>query len=182
MTPWSTSVAKGLSSAYAPIGAVLLSGDAARVVEESGRFLHGFTYSGHPLAVAIAMKTLDIYERDDVPGHVRRLAPHFARRLDRLAGGSPIVGVTRSMGLFGAFDVLASPGTRAMFDEALQVGTMVRRFALEEGVIVRDIGCTIALCPPLVISEEEIDLLFDGLERALVRALDRLAREKALAA
>lgn len=181
MAPASTTVAKGLSSAYAPIAACLISEPVAQVLRDNGAFWHGFTYSGHPLPVAIALKTLEIYERDDVFGHVRRVAPLFERRM-RALEASPIVGIPRARGLFGGFDIFADPASRRAFDAKLQVGTAMRHFAREEGVLVRNIGEIIALCPPLVITEEEIGVLFDGVERALARTVDWLARERLLPA
>jgi len=170
MQPDSISVAKALSSAYVPISAVMIPEHMYQAaLEESrkiGTFGHGFTYSGHPVAAAVALKTLEIYERDDIVGKVRRVSPAFVRRLTALAD-HPLVGETRGMGLIGGIELVADKQTKRSFDPKALVATKCTAFAHEEGLIVRAIGDTVAVCPPLVITEDEIGELFDRLERAL---------------
>jgi 4-aminobutyrate--pyruvate transaminase len=180
------SIAKALSSAYLPISAVLLSPELSDIVEQEsgkiGTFGHGFTYSGHPVSAAVALKTIEIYERRDLVGHVRAVAPHFQKRLKALAD-HPLVGEATGIGLIGAIELVADKKTKANFDGTKQVGATCARIAEEEGLIVRALlGDRIAMCPPLVITEAEITELFDRLERALARVLDWATKEKLLAA
>ncbi|HVY56534.1 MAG TPA: aspartate aminotransferase family protein [Xanthobacteraceae bacterium] len=183
--PHSISIAKALSSAYLPIAGVMVPETMYQaMLEESrriGTFGHGFTYSGHPVAAAVALKTLEIYARERIVEQVAAKAPLFQKRLKAL-GGHPLVGEARGLGLIGAVELVADKTTRRPFDPPLAVGPTCVRLAQEEGLIVRVIaGDTISLCPPLVISPQEIDELFDRLGRALDRTLDWATREKLMA-
>jgi 4-aminobutyrate---pyruvate transaminase len=180
--PQSMSIAKALSSAYLPISAVMLSPELSEIIEEEsgkiGTFGHGFTYSGHPVAAAVALKTLEIYQSRDVVGHVRHVAPAFQRRLRALAD-HPLVGEAIGVGLIGALELVADKATKKSFEPAKQVAAMVGRLCEAEGLIVRPLlGDRIALCPPLVINESEIGELFDRLGRALAKCLDWVTKEK----
>jgi len=180
--PESMTVAKALSSAYLPISAVILSPELSDIIEQEsgkiGTFGHGFTYTGHPVAAAVALKTIEIYQARDIVGHVRDVTPKFAKRLGALAD-HPMVGEAVSVGLIGAVELVADKATKKSFDPAKQVAATVNAFALEEGLIVRPLlGDRIAFCPPLVIDEAEIDELFDRFERALKKGLDWATREK----
>ena len=182
-TPDSMSLAKALSSAYIPISAVLLSPEMTGIVEDEARKLgtlgHGFTYSAHPVASAVALKTIEIYERRDIVGHVRRLAPLFAARFARLAE-HPLVGDAQSVGLIGGIELVADKKTKASFDRHAKVGLACGRFCERAGLIVRPLlNDRIAVCPPLVITESEVNELFDRFERGLARTLD-WARAEAL--
>ncbi len=136
-----------------------------------GSFGHGYTYSGHPLACAVALETLRIYEADDVIGHVRRVAPrlqHGLRRFD----GHPIVGDVRGLGLIGAIELAEDPATRKPFDPQRGVGAYFVRRAQAHGLIVRVLGGdVIAFSPPLIISEAEIDVMLECAGRALADTL-----------
>jgi len=179
--PQSMTVAKALSSAYLPISAVLLSPELCETIEaESGRigvFGHGFTYSGHPVACAVALKTIEIFQERDVVGHVRHVAPRFLERLARLAD-HPLIGEARGIGLIGGIEIVADKKTKQNFEPAKTAAAQIAKLVEEEGVICRPlVGDRIALCPPLVIEEAEIDELFDRFERGLVKALDWAKRE-----
>lgn len=140
-----------------------------------GAFRHGFTYSGHPLSSAIALKAIEIYQSRDIVGNVRKVMPRFAARLARLSR-SPLVYNIRSRGLIGAFDLAQGP--RRPFEPCGLSSTFLRQALVRRGVIVRNLGFdTIALAPPMIISEAEIDLLFDRIEEALRDTADYLTRE-----
>ena len=180
--PQSMTIAKQLSSAYLPISAVVLSPELTDIIEqESGRigtFGHGYTYSGHPVASAVALKTIEIYQSRDIVGHVRDVAPLFLKRLKALED-HPLVGEAVGVGLIGAVELVADKKTKKNFDPAKQVAATVNAFALEEGLIVRPLlSDRIAFCPPLVIDEAELGEMFDRFERALAKGLDWATREK----
>ena len=184
--PHSMSLAKALSSAYQPISAVLLSPELSEIiVEETGRigtFGHGFTYGGHPVAAAVALKTIEIYLARNILGHVRSVAPLFQKRL-RALSAHPLVGEAVGIGLIGAIELSANKGRKQRFEPTKQVGAQMGRFCEAEGLIVRSfLDDRIAFCPPLVINEAEIGELFDRFERALAKGLDWAAKEKLLAA
>jgi 4-aminobutyrate---pyruvate transaminase len=175
------SVAKALSSAYLPIAAAMIPEVMYQtMVDESrkiGGFHHGFTYGGHPVAAAVAIKTMEIYVRDRVIVAAARKAPKFQVRL-RALGDHALVGEARGLGLIGGLELVASKASRRSFEPAKGVAARCVRFAEDEGLIVRAvIGDVITLSPPLVISEGEIDELFDRLGRALDRTLDWAKRE-----
>jgi len=184
--PDSMSIAKALSSAYLPISAVLLSPELSDIVEQEsgkiGTFGHGFTYTGHPVAAAVALKTIEIYQRRDLVGHVRHVAPVFLKRLAKL-GEHPLVGEAAGVGLIGAIELVANKKTKQNFEPAKQAGVTLMNFCQDEGLIVRALlGDRVALCPPLVITQDEINDLFDRLERALAKSLDWATKEKLIAA
>lgn len=178
--PDSISIAKALTSAYAPLSAVTVSEDVYQaMLDESrkiGTFGHGYTYSGHPVSAAVGLKAIEIYERDNIVGHVRRVAPVFAKHFAALAD-HPLVGNARCVGLIGAVEVVADKATKRAFLPAQAVGAAVARFAEAEGLICRAMGDAVALCPPLIITADEVDDVFGKLTRALDKAESWVAKE-----
>ena len=169
--PSSITMAKAITSAYVPMGALTMSEQVYQaLVEASGKhgvFAHGFTYSGHPLACAVALKTIEIYERIKIVEHVQRVAPIFQMRLKALAD-HPLVGEARGVGLIGGLELVKDKRSKHSFDSKLGVGAKAARLAEEEGVLCRAVGGdTLALCPPLVIDGAEINAMFDCVARAL---------------
>ena len=147
-----------------------------------GTFGHGFTYSGHPVAAAVALKTLEIYARDRIVDKVVALAPQFRDGLRRL-GEHPLVGEARGLGLIGGIELVAEKRTKRSFDPKLGVAARCVAAAQAEGLIVRYLaGDTVSLCPPLIISPQELGLLFERLARALDRTLAWAKNEHLVAA
>ncbi|MFN7175253.1 MAG: aminotransferase [Thermaurantiacus sp.] len=152
--------AKMLTSAYQPLSAVLVTDDVyAAVAGESGRrgsFGHGFTYSAHPVACAVAREVLAIYAERNILGHVQKVGPRFQRRL-ALLGQHPLIREARGLGLIGGLE-MRDPKDAPRLEAA----------ARAHGLLVRAVGGdTVAICPPLVITEPEADALFDRLQAAL---------------
>jgi len=167
-------VAKALSGAYLPISATLVG---ARFYEglvagstRNGTFSHGVTYAGHPVAAAVAVEALKLYQERDLMAHVRAVSPHFLQRL-RAMEAHPMVHATRGTGLIGAMELVQDKATRKTFDPASGIVQRVQSALLESGVICRPLRDTMAVCPPLIIDEAQIDELFDGITRALDLAL-----------
>ena len=175
MTPDIMTMAKALSSAYLPIGAVLINQKVYEAIRDnSGRigiFGHGFTYSGHPVAAAVALEALNIYAERDILGHVRRVSPAMQQALRRFAD-HPLVGEVRGVGLMGALELVQDRRTRQPFDPAHAVGQQAIRLARRHGLITRALGDSVAFSPPLIISEAEIGELFARFGRALDDTLD----------
>jgi 4-aminobutyrate--pyruvate transaminase len=184
MKPHTLSAAKALSSAYLPISAVLvpefLYEPMIAVSGEVGLFGHGFTYSGHPVAAAVALRVLNIYEERKLYEHVRNIAPQFQAALQSLAS-HPLVGDTRGIGLLGACELVRDKTTKAAFDAKLAVGAKAMHFCQEHGLIVRAIGDVVALCPPYIVTSAHIDEIFTKLRRGLDDTLAWAQREKLLA-
>jgi 4-aminobutyrate--pyruvate transaminase len=179
--PDAITIAKALSSAYVPIGAVMIPGLMySALVEESrkiGTFGHGYTYSGHPVAAAVAVKTLEIYARDRIIEQAAAKAPQFQAHLRELAE-HPLVGHARGLCLIGGLELVADKTSKQSFEPSAGMAARAVRFAEQEGLIVRALaGDVVSVCPPLVISTEEIDELFARLWRALDRTLDWALRE-----
>jgi 4-aminobutyrate--pyruvate transaminase len=175
--------AKALSSGYLPIGAVMISSkiyDAlARQSEKIGVFSHGFTYSGHPVTSAVALETLKIYEETGILSHIRRVAPRMQAGLRRFSE-HPLVGEVRGIGLIAAIELVADKAKKTPFDPAAGVGAFLNKRAHHHGIIIRALGDSIAFCPPLIIQEHEIDLMFERFGRALDDTT-AMVRERGLA-
>lgn len=163
--------AKQLSSAYLPIGAVLVSDALYEVFEQYadklGVFGTGTTYGGHPVSAAVALETLNIYESDDIFSQVRQRSPHFAERVQALQN-HPLVGHARSVGLIGAVELVADKGSKEQFPPADKMAAQVMAAARKHNLILRAVpGDTVAFCPPLIINDEQIDEMFDAVTDAL---------------
>ncbi|MCS6877524.1 MAG: aminotransferase [Geminicoccaceae bacterium] len=171
--------AKQLSAAYVPIAAVLMSRDFYEVIADQSARLGtlglGYTYSGHPVAAAVALATLDIYETDRILDHVRAVAPRFQARLARLAD-HPLVGEARGIGLIGGLEIVEDKRSKRQFPQEAKAAVRIVGKILEQGLILRPLpGDVIGICPPLIVTESEIDELFDRLERGLDAALPAMA-------
>ncbi|ALM52947.1 aspartate aminotransferase family protein [Halomonas huangheensis] len=171
-------IAKGLSSGYLPIGGVLV-GDrvASTLIDEGGEFYHGFTYSGHPTCAAVALKNLQLMEQEGVVEHVRDVAgPHLARRWKELEQ-HPLIGEARSLGLIGALEIVADKASGKRFDKTLAVGNLCRDICFETGLVMRSVGDTMVISPPLVITTEQVDELVRLAHAALDETMRRLEQQ-----
>jgi 4-aminobutyrate--pyruvate transaminase len=170
-------VSKQLSSSYLPISALIMNEAVyAPIADEShriGTLGMGFTGGGHPVAAAVALETLAIIEERDLVGHVRAVGPRMQGRLRELAG-HPLVGEARGIGLIGALELVTDKAAKKGLEKPGQLGAFVNRFVQENGVISRNMGDTLGFCPPLIITEAEIDQLFDRVKTALDRAAQAL--------
>ncbi|KQP61008.1 aminotransferase [Methylobacterium sp. Leaf108] len=181
MRPDTLSFAKAVTSGYMPLGGISIDEPLYRLmVSQSaklGTFGHGTTYSGHPVACAVALKTIAILKRDRIVEGVAQKAPQFQARLSALAD-HPIVGEARGIGLIGGVEIVADKRSKRQYEPKAGVAARCVAFAQAEGLIVRFLaGDRVAVCPPLVISREEIDTLFDRLTRALDRTEAWIATE-----
>ena len=171
MRPHTVSCAKALSSAYMPISAVLIPEEMYQAMLDQSRaigtFGHGFTYSAHPVAAAVANETLKIYEERNIIAYVRQIMPVFQKRLRALAS-HPLIGEADGVGLIGAVEIVSDKAAKKNFPAEKMVAAACTRFAEEEGLLVRALlGDRVAFCPPLVITEAEIGEMFDRFTRAL---------------
>ena len=161
--------AKQLSSAYFPISATVISGEMYEALVEPsaklGMFGHGYTYSGHPVGCAVALKALEIYERDDIYARAAEVGKYLQRRL-REFEDHEIVGNVRGKGLIAGVEIVADKTTREPFDPSA-VGYL-QQACQDNGLIGRAVaGTTLAICPPLIISQGQVDELIDSLGRGL---------------
>jgi 4-aminobutyrate--pyruvate transaminase len=171
ITPDIITCAKALSGGYIPISAILVSEPVWQAMlqqsERLGIFGHGFTYSGHPVAAAVALEALAIYRERDIVGHVRAMAPALQQGLRDLAH-HPLVGEARGIGLVGALELVADTDSRRAFPAEAGIGATCVKRAQAHGLIVRALaGDVIAVSPPLIIGEADIARLLQRLRCAL---------------
>ncbi len=162
------SIAKGMTSGYLPMGGVLVGDRVADIVINEGEeFFHGFTYSGHPTCCAVALANISLLKRDRLIEKVRdETGPYLSERWAALAD-HPLVGETRSRGLVGALELVRDKATRERFAPLGRVGTVCRDLCVENGLVMRAVGDTMIISPPLVIDKSQIDELVDLARRSL---------------
>ena len=170
MKPHTISVAKQLTAAYAPLSALLIPPFLHEALEAEsakiGTFGHGFTYGGHPLGCALGVKAVEIYQKRNILDHVRELIPLFERRVAAI-GEHPLVGEARGKGFVAGIELVSDKALKTPFDPGAGVAAKCVAFLQERGAILRPIGDVIAICPPMIIDEGELNELFDRLEKAL---------------
>ncbi|HPY41183.1 MAG TPA: aspartate aminotransferase family protein [Thiolinea sp.] len=155
-------IAKGLTAGYIPMGGVMVSDRVFDVVANHGEFYHGYTYSGHPVACAAALATLAILEGENLPGRVKSdIGPYMQERWLKL-GEHPLIGEARMAGLVGGIELTPNKAKRAPFQaEKGTVGLMCRENSFKNGLVMRHVGDTMIISPPLVISHSEVDELIE---------------------
>ena len=161
-------IAKGLSSGYLPIGGVMVSDNVSDVLIGQGEdFNHGFTYSGHPVCAAVALENIRILQDEKLVEKVdKETAPYLKNRWEALAD-HPLVGEARSIGLMGALELVSDKQSRAPFGKEGKAGEICRDFCFENGLVMRAVGDTMIISPPLIISTTQIDELLELAQRCL---------------
>ncbi len=164
-------MAKGLSSGYQPISAISLGsrmGDT--ILSANEELVHGFTYSGHPVASAVALKNLEVMEREKLVERVKNtIGPYFQRRLRETFADHPLVGEVRGLGLLAAIELVPEKPKRKFFSRDMDVGTHCRNYCFQSGLVMRAIRDTMVLAPPLIVRESEV-------EEILAKAKDAIDR------
>ncbi len=173
MRPDTMTMAKALSSAYQPISAVAVPPFMFDAIEEAaggvGLFAHGLTYAGHPVAAAVALRNLELMEERGIMAHAARMGEILQARLKPLAE-HPLVGNLRGIGLIAGLELVADKATKRAFPPSDKMAFKLAAACLAEGLVVRALpGDTIAICPPLIITEDQIDELVEKLGRGLDR-------------
>lgn len=168
--------AKGLTSGYLPLGACLISDRILEPITGEGQegvmFSNGYTYSGHPVSCAAALKNIEIMEREGILQHVRDVSPYFLERLNSLRA-SPIVADTRGVGLVGCVEGRLTAGDESRLALDQKFGSRIDEKCEELGLIVRPLLNMCVFSPPLIITRRQIDDMFD----ILAKAIDILAKE-----
>lgn len=167
--------AKALTSGYQPLSALLV-GDriASTLVDKGGEFYHGYTYSGHPVACAVALKNLEIIEREGLVERVKNeTGPYFAQMLKERIAGHGLVGEVRSVGLMGAIEIVRDKATKERFSPGGSAAVVVRDHAIANGMMMRATGDSMILSPPLIWTRATIDMAGDR----IVKALDLAERD-----
>jgi len=155
-------IAKGLSSGYLPIGGLMVGDRVTEtVINKGGDFNHGFTYSGHPAACAVALENIRILKDEKIIEKAKNeLSPYLQKKWLAL-GDHPMVGEARGVGMVGALELVKDKNTKTSYPSDQNVGTICRDFCFNNGLIMRAVGDAMIICPPLVISHSEINELID---------------------
>ena len=169
---------KNLTAGFFPMGAVILGGDLARRVEAAveaiEEFPHGFTASGHPVGCAIALKAIDVVMNEGLADNVNRLAPRFEDGLKRLAEKANI-GEYRGVGFMWALEAVRDKATKTPFEGNLSVSERIANTCTDLGLICRPLGQSVVLCPPFILTEGQMDEMFEKLETALDKVFAEVA-------
>ncbi|MDP2743225.1 MAG: aspartate aminotransferase family protein, partial [Hydrogenophaga sp.] len=167
--------AKGVTSGYIPLGGVMVGDRVAKVlIEQGGEFNHGYTYSGHPVACAVALANLELMERENLPGRVKNdIGPYLAERFAEL-NDHPLVGAAETCGFVAGLVIAKNKETREMFDPALSVGMICRGHCFKNGLIMRAVGDRMIISPPLVMTREQIDEMMGLIRLCLDATLNDL--------
>ena len=167
--------AKGVTSGYIPLGGVVISKRVAKVlIEQGGDFNHGYTYSGHPVACAVALANIDILEHEGLVDKVRNeTGPYLAQRFSELSQ-HPLVGSAETCGLVAGLALMKDKAKHVAFDESLGVGMMCRNHCFSSGLIMRAVGDRMIIAPPLVITKAQIDDMINLIKKCLDATLDEL--------
>lgn len=165
------SIAKGITSGYVPLGAVGVSDTIYRqMIEPDQMFMHGFTYAGHPVACAVALRNIRIIEEEDVTSNAREVGAYLLDRLQEIAP-HPHVGEVRGKGMMLMVELVADKRSKAKFDPSLNIGGKMQAATRERGIIVRCSNDGIAIAPPLILTHDEADRIAQAIQRAVIDVL-----------
>ncbi|MDO6563392.1 aminotransferase [Amphritea sp. 1_MG-2023] len=170
--------AKGLTSGYMPLGACILSDKIWDVIAEEGKgrcFVHGFTYSGHPVACAAALKNIEIIERENILSHVEEVGTYFMEQLKTLSD-LPIVGEVRGSHFMACVEFVASQETKALFPEELNIGGIVHEHAQKRGLIVRPTVHLNIMSPSLILTHDQVDEIVSTLRLSIADTVEDLEK------
>ena len=176
MVPDIITCAKGLSSGYLPLGATLYSDEIHSVISESGKnrcFTNGYTYSGHPVCCAAALKNIEIMEREDMFTHAKEVGDYFGEQLHTLLD-LPIVGEVRGYRLMQCVEFVANKETKEIFPEEMDIGKIISDIADSKGLMVRPIVHLNVMSPPLIITKEQVDFVVSTLRESIVESMDKI--------
>jgi putrescine aminotransferase len=177
------STAKGLTSGYLPMSATLLRDELAELlIAKGGEWVHGFTYSGHPVCAAVALRNLELIRDTGLVERVRdEIGPSFQRRLAELTA-HPLVGEARGVGMVAALELVRDKATRERYPDELRIAVRVREACFRRGLIIRAARNCMMMAPPLVMSEAEADEMVGIIAEALDEALEGLPESVSAAA
>ena len=167
--------AKAVTSGYIPLGGVMVGDRVAKVlIEQGGEFQHGYTYSGHPVACAVALANLDLMERENLPGRVRGdIGPYLARAFKQL-NEHPLVGAAESCGFMAGLVMVKNKATKEAFNPSLEVGMRCRSHCFKNGLVMRAVGDRMIIAPPLIMTHAQIDEMMALIRRCLDSTLAEL--------
>jgi len=172
------SMAKGLSSGYLPISAVAVGDRVAKALDEMGEdFNHGFTYSGHPAAAAVALANIELMKKENIVEYVANdIGPYLQNKLRETLEDHPLVGHINGVGLIAGFALVKDKATKELFPSDIDVGYICREHCFNNGLIIRAVGSRMVMSPPLVITHAEVDELCEKAKLCLDLTLESLSQ------
>lgn len=180
-TPDIITCAKGLTSGYLPLSATILSEEIYDVIStpqaDGALFTHGFTYSGHPVCCAAGLKNIEIMEREDICGHVKKVGMYFEQQLKERISPLPVVGDVRGSHFMMCVENVAIKETKELLPDDVQIGNRIADRCQEKGVIIRPLAHKNVMSPPLILTTEEVDMIVDALYDSVVQVQDELVKE-----
>ena len=160
-------MAKGISSGYIPLSGIMVGSRVSNVmINEGGEFYHGYTYSGHPVACAVAIENLKIIKEENLIEHSAKTSIYLNERMQEIAE-HPLVGEVRMKSLIGAVELVEDKSSRKMFEDTGSVGTICRDYCIQNGLVMRAVRDGMIFCPPLIFTNENVDELVDKLKKSL---------------
>jgi putrescine---pyruvate transaminase len=184
-TPDILCIAKGLTSGYMPLGATILSDEVHEVIRkgqgEEGGMALGYTYTAHASSCAAALKNIEILERENICAHIRELGPYLKAKAEELLD-LPLVGDVRGSHFMLGIELVKDKHTKESFDSSVGITNRVFKYGLERGIVVRPVGNTIVLSPPLILTKEQCDMLINVLRECLKFTNDDIQSEGLIAA
>jgi adenosylmethionine-8-amino-7-oxononanoate aminotransferase len=180
-TPDIITCAKGLTSGYIPLSANLISEEIYDVISmpqaKGAMFTHGFTYSGHPVSTAVGIKNIEIIERLDICGHVRKVGKYFENQLKERISSLPLVGDVRGSHFMMCVENVANKETKELLSDDVQIGNRIAAKCEKNGVLIRPLAHKNIMSPPLILSADEVDLIVNTLHQGICDVQDDLVRE-----
>lgn len=186
MKPDLITVAKGLTSAYAPLSAVIIgervAGALSAYSDEIGVFSHGYTYTGHPISVAAANANLDILERENIAEHVATNGIYLRDSLANAVKDVPIIAEVRGVGMLAAIEFVADPSTKTRFEPTLKVGAQMSAACLKNGLIARAMphGDILGFAPPLITTRQDMEEIAAIVEKSVKEVTARLKADRCI--
>ena len=160
-------MAKGISSGYIPLSGIMVGDRVTEtLIDEGGEFYHGYTYSGHPVACAVAIENLKIIREENLIENSRKTSVYLKERMNEIAE-HPLVGEVRMKSFIGAVELVKDKDKRIMFEETGVVGGICRDYCIENGLVMRAVRDGMIFCPPLIFNNNHIDELVEKLKKSL---------------
>ena len=169
-------MAKGISSGYIPLSGIMVGDRVTEtLVDEGGEFYHGYTYSGHPVACAVAIENIKIIREENLIENSRKTSVYLKERMNEIAD-HPLVGEVRMKSFIGAVELVKDKDKREMFEETGVVGGICRDYCIENGLVMRAVRDGMIFCPPLIFNNNHIDELVDKLKKSLDQTLAHISK------
>ena len=169
-------MAKGITSGYVPLSGIMIGKRVSDIIiNEGGEFYHGYTYSGHPVACAVALENIKVIKEENLIDRSRNTSVYLRERMQEISN-HPLVGEVRMKSFIGCVELVKDKEKKTMFEDTGKVGTICRDYCIEQGLIMRAVRDGMIFCPPLIFSNDNVDELIDKLKKALDNTFDHISK------